>query len=333
MSDALIRTEEDIIQGFLEPLARGFAGAFGLRDDCAVLAPEPGQELVLKTDAIAEGVHFFANDAAADIAWKALAVNISDLAAKGARPLAYLLALAFPQPPQKAWLAQFADGLRIAQDQFGCQLIGGDTDRRPGPMAINITAIGSVPIGQMVRRGMAKPGDQLFVTGTLGDAALGLALRRDASVAKRWQLTAEQVAHAQSRYLRPVPRLALTPALRAYASAAMDLSDGLVKDCGRMCAASGVGARIRASDLPVSAAVSRVVSAEAMWLEKVLAGGDDYELLIAVPPIKVRAFLAATQGLDVPTTAIGEVTAGQALLVEGPNGEPVSLPRTGYDHF
>ena len=333
MTTDSIRSEEAIIQGFFEPLARGFPGAFGLKDDCAVLAAEPGHELVLKTDAIAEGVHFFADDPPADIGWKALAVNVSDLAAKGARPVAYLMALAFPQPPHRAWLAGFAEGLRLAQQQFGCHLVGGDTDRRPGPVAINITAIGTVPIGQMVRRGMAKPGDQLFVTGTLGDAALGLALRKDPTLAGRWRLTTDEVAFALQRYLRPEPRLALTPALRAHAAAAMDLSDGLIKDLGRMCAASGVGARIRASDLPVSAAVSRAVSADDKWLENVLAGGDDYELLIAVAPIKVESFLIAASGLEFPVTQIGEVSQTERLIVEGPSGAPIDLPRTGYDHF
>src|SRR5262245_52266792 len=161
--------EEAIIQGFLAPLAAGFPGAFGLKDDCALLTPEPGTELVLKTDPVAEGVHFLPDDAPGDVAWKALAVNVSDLAAKGATPIGYLMALSFPAPPSSEWLAAFAQGLEQAQRKFGCHLIGGDTDRRPGPITVSITVIGSVPQGGMVRRNTARPGDGVFVSGTLGD--------------------------------------------------------------------------------------------------------------------------------------------------------------------
>ncbi len=195
-------------------------------------------------------MHFLAGDAPDDIAWKALAVNVSDLAAKGAKPIGYLMALSFPEAPTQGWMAGFAAGLRAAQDRFGCHLIGGDTDRRPGPLTIAITVVGSVAQGRMVRRGTARPGDVLFVSGTLGDAALGLALRKGPDLAKAWGLSPEEDAHLRRRYLRPEPRLALAPALRAHASAAMDISDGLAKDLGRMCAASGCGAHVRFADLP-----------------------------------------------------------------------------------
>src|SRR5689334_17485316 len=182
---------EEAIIALLAPLAAAAAGAFGLQDDCAVLQPEVGRELVLKTDPIAEGVHFLPQTAAADVAWKALAVNVSDLAAKGAAPRAYLLALSFPAAPQRGWVAEFAAGLRQAQERFGCHLIGGDTDRRPGPLTVSITLIGSVPQGRMVRRGTARAGDGLFVSGTLGDAALGLMLARDPTRAAAWRLSRE----------------------------------------------------------------------------------------------------------------------------------------------
>src|SRR6476620_6391259 len=182
-----LQGEEAIIR-LLAPLAQGAPGALGLEDDCALLAPAPGSELVLKTDPVAEGVHFLADDAPEDIAWKALAVNVSDLAAKAARPLGYLMALSFPEPPGVAWLARFAAGLQAAQSAFGCHLLGGDTDRRPGPLTITITIVGEVETGRMVRRATARPGDALFVSGTLGDAALGLLLRKDQALAGRWQL-------------------------------------------------------------------------------------------------------------------------------------------------
>src|SRR5262245_48460657 len=160
---------EEAIIALLAPLTEGDPAAFGLKDDCALVTPPPGTDLVLKTDPVAEGVHFLPGDPAGDIAWKALAVNVSDLAAKGARPLGYLMALSFPEAPAGAWMAGFVEGLRAAQAAFGCHLLGGDTDRRPGPLSISITAIGSVPRGSMVPRGSARPGDVLFVSGTIGD--------------------------------------------------------------------------------------------------------------------------------------------------------------------
>src|SRR5215470_16437162 len=227
--DQPIEGEEAIIR-LLAPLTCGAAGAFDLRDDCAVLEPEPDHELVLKTDPIAAGVHFPASAAPADIGFKALAVNVSDLAAKGAMPRAYLMALSFPEAPRRHWLIQFRAGLHEAQARFGCHLLGGDTDRRPGPLTISVTAIGSVPRGRMVRRGTARAGDSLFVSGTLGDAALGLQLAKDATRAAAWGLSQQMARHLCQRFRRPQPRLALAGTLRAHASAAMDLSDGLAKD-------------------------------------------------------------------------------------------------------
>ncbi len=327
-----LQGEEAIIR-LLAPLARGYPGAFGLSDDCAVVTPEPGTELVLKTDPIAEGVHFLTDDAPEDVAWKALAVNVSDLAAKGAKPIGYLMALSFPEAPTQAWMARFADGLRAAQDRFGCHLIGGDTDRRPGPLTITITVVGSVPAGRMVRRGTAKAGDVLFVSGTLGDAALGLALRRRPELAKAWGLSPDEEAHLRRRYLRPEPRLALAPALRAHASAAMDISDGLAKDLGRMCAASDCGASVRFADLPLSAAGASAVAADPGLRQRIVAGGDDYEILAAVPAGEASAFQVAAAQAGVSVARIGSMRAGAGVVIEAPDGQPMSLERTGWDHF
>jgi thiamine-monophosphate kinase len=330
MSDDAIDSEESIIQEFLAPLAAGFSGAFDLQDDCAVLAPEPGSELVVKTDPIIAGVHFLADTDAADIAWKALAVNVSDLAAKGATPVAYLMALALPQAPQRGWMQRLAAGLADAQRAFGCHLIGGDTDRTPGPLTISITALGTVPAGKMVRRGAARPGDQLFVTGTLGDAALGLQLLTSPSLAKRLLLADADVAALVRRHVRPQPRLALAPLLRAHARAAMDISDGLVKDCRRMCAASGVGARLHQRDIPLSPSLER---AGPEWHLRALTRGDDYEILAAIPEECVAAFLADADALDFRVTRIGEIAEGSGVTVERPDGTPISFDRAGWDHF
>ena len=325
--------EEAIIQGFLAPLAAGFPGAFGLKDDCALLTPEPGTELVLKTDPVAEGVHFLPDDAPGDVAWKALAVNISDLAAKGATPIGYLMALSFPAPPSSDWLAAFAQGLEQAQKQFGCHLMGGDTDRRPGPITVSITAVGSVPRGGMVRRNTARAGDAVFVSGTLGDSALGLLLRRNPRLAETWGLTAADAGHLRGRYLRPSPRLGLGETLRGHSAAAMDISDGLAKDLARMCSASGCGAQVRLAELPLSPAAGKALAADPRLIMAIAAGGDDYEILACVPADKASDFVAAAHAAGVEMTRIGTLSQGSDVIFEGAGGVPVSFPSSGWDHF
>jgi thiamine-monophosphate kinase len=328
---------EEAIVALLAPLTEGDPGAFGLKDDCALLTPEPGTELVLKTDPVAEGVHFLPGDPPGDIAWKALAVNVSDLAAKGATPVGYLMALSFPEAPSRRWLTAFAAGLKEAQTRFGCRLLGGDTDRRPGPLTVSITVIGSVLQGGMVRRGTAKPGDVLFVSGTIGDAGLGLALLRKPDRAGEWLLSDPQAAALVQRYRRPEPRLALSPALHQYASAAMDLSDGLVKDLDRMLRASGLAGHLRAGDVPRSAAANTFVAAVAdqadQRLAQLMTAGDDYEVLAAVPAAHATAFGSAAAAAAVPVTAIGTLHAGSGLHIHAPDGRPLLLDRTGWDHF
>jgi thiamine-monophosphate kinase len=338
--DEILHGEEAII-ALLEPLTEGHPGAFGLRDDCALIEPPSGADLVLKTDPIAEGVHFLPGDPPEDIAWKALAVNVSDLAAKGATPLAYLMALSFPAPPTRAWMGRFANGLREAQQQFGCHLIGGDTDRRPGPLTVSLTAIGSVPQGEMVRRTAAQVHCTLFVSGTIGDAALGLALAREPALAARWGLSQAEAEYLLRRYRRPEPRLALAPLLRQYAAAAMDLSDGLVKDLERMLRGSGVAGRLRTGDVPLSDAARKIVAREPERLAQLLTGGDDYEVLAAVLGVRAYCdeFRSAAAKAGVPMTAVGMVgpfdwpERGSGLLVEGPDGRPMMFDRTGWDHF
>lgn len=325
--------EDELIQTTFAPLASSFAGALGLKDDCALLTPSPGEDLVLTTDAVAEGVHFFAGDAAADIAWKALAVNVSDLVAKGARPLVYLLSLAFPERPERGWLDGFTQGLAEAQSAFGIVLAGGDTDRRPGPVSITVTAIGSVSSGRMVRRSTARAGDVLFLSGTLGDSALGLMLRADPERRAGMGLDEARTQELIARYLRPAPRLALAPHLVRFATAAMDVSDGLVKDCGRLARASGLGATLDGALLPFSDPALAALAREPALIETVLTGGDDYEVLAAVAPERASDFRAAAAGSGVAVTEIGRLVEGAGVVVTGADGRPVKVGRDGWDHF
>lgn len=332
-SDGVSGGEEAIIQEFLAPLARNFPGAFGLKDDCALLTPEPGTELVLKTDPVRAGIHFFPDDPPADIAWKALAMNVSDLVAKGARPLAYLAALSFPETPRREWMAQFARGLGEAQAAFGCHLIGGDTDRAPGPLSIAITAIGIVPRGRMVRRGTARAGDVLFVSGTIGDSAMGLYARSNGFARRFWPLDEAERAWLEQRYRRPQPRLALASALIEHASAAMDVSDGLVKDLDRMARASGVGARVEMLRVPLSVAGAKVAASVPEWRVRAMTGGDDYEVLAAVPATRADGFAADAAAAGVAVTAVGQFEGEAGVRVLGADGAPVAVDRTGWDHF
>ena len=298
--------EDRLIARFFAPIAT-HPGALGLSDDAAFIKPPPGCDLVLKTDAIIGGVHFFAEDAAQSVASKALRVNLSDLAAKGARPLGFLLSLALPKEIGDDWLAGFAEGLRGDAVLFGCPLFGGDTDRTPGPITISIAMFGSVPEGTMVRRAGAQVGDRVFVSGTIGDAALGLALRQGAP----WTLSDAQRQHLRSRYLLPQPRNALSEAVRAHASASMDVSDGLAGDFAKLCRASKVAAEIEAARVPLSDAAKAVLAAEPALLETALTGGDDYEIVCSVPAGKAASFRAAAQAVHVAVTEIGEIKAGE----------------------
>lgn len=333
MTDDRLHGEDSIIQEFLAPLAVGFPGAFGLKDDCAVIAPPAGHELVVKTDPVVAGLHFLPDAAPEDIGWRALAVNVSDLAGKGAMPVGYLMALALPEAPERAWMERFTSGLGQAQRAFGCHLIGGDTDCRPGPVSISITVFGSVPIGKMVRRGTARAGDHLFVTGTLGDAALGLALLKQPALAQRLGFEQSETTGVVQRFLRPQPRLALAPLLLAHASAAMDLSDGLMKDCGRMCAASGVAARLQAAALPLSGPLRKAIVKDGAWLKAVAATGDDYEILATIPAARVAAFMKDAATLDFPVTRVGEMCAGHGARMEQPDGSELVFEHTGWEHF
>jgi thiamine-monophosphate kinase len=318
-------SEDDLIARYFAPLA-GAAG-LGLRDDAALFTPPSGCDLVLTKDALVAGVHFFAEDPPHAIAAKALRVNLSDLAAKGARPQGFLLALALPRDWREDWLAAFAQGLGADSRGFGCPLWGGDTVATPGPLTISITAIGACAAGRMVARTGAQPGDFLYVSGTIGDSALGLALRLG-------QAQAPDPAPLLERYLLPQPRLGLAEGLAAHAHGAMDVSDGLVGDLAKMMRASGCGAAVDAQSVPLSAAARAMVGRDGRLFKRALTGGDDYEILCSVPPGATQAFEQAARAASIPVARIGVVTGGADVVWTDGQGEALAdFGRGSFSHF
>lgn len=328
-------SEDDLIANYFRPLAG--EGAFGLRDDAARLVPGEGMELVLTVDTLVSGVHFFADDPAGSIGRKALGVNMSDLAAKGATPRGFLLSAALPADCSGRWLGQFADGLRDAAEAFGCPLLGGDTVRTPGPLTLSVSAFGETPTGTMVHRFTAKPGERLVVTGTIGDSALGLLLRLAPGAAWTGALGVEARVFLTDRYLHPRPRLAVAPLLRRYASAAMDVSDGLAGDLAKMCRTSGVGAEVDVGLVPLSDAARAAIAVDPALLDRALTGGDDYEILAAVPDAALAAFLDAADAVGVRATPIGRLVPQDqgpgALPVFRDDGTEKRYASGSYSHF
>jgi thiamine-monophosphate kinase len=328
--------EDRLIAKYFRPLAT-HAGAFALIDDCAALSLPAGRDLVLKTDAIVGGVHFFTDDPADKIAQKALRVNLSDLAAKGARPAGFLLSLALTSPIDHKWLAAFARGLRKDADAFGCPLLGGDTDRTPGPVTVSISAFGTLPHGTMVLRSSARAGQRVCVTGTIGDAAIGLLLRHDAGAAERWKLRPAQAKHLLTRYLVPQPRNAAAEAVRLHAAAAMDVSDGLAGDLAKLCSASGVCAEIDIERIPLSQAARCAIAGDPALIETALTGGDDYEILCTVEPQKLGAFRDAANKAKVAVTEIGQVVRPEAgapgARFLDRAGKPLAFKKPAFSHF
>jgi thiamine-monophosphate kinase len=323
--------EERLIACYFGPLATA-PGAFGLSDDAAVVTPPPGFDLVLTTDGVIAGVHFFADDAPGNIGRKALRMNLSDLAAKGAKPVGFLLSIALAGKVDEAWLAGFAAGLGDDATHYQCPLLGGDTDHTPGPLSVSIAAFGVLPHGTMVRRSTAKPGDVVLVTGTIGDAALGVRLRRDASLAQRWRLSEAMSAHLKDRYLLPQPRNALAEAVRQCASAAMDVSDGLAGDLAKLCRASGLAAEIDVARVPLSDAARGAIAADPALIETALTGGDDYEIVLTLKPDKLAALRAAAEKAGVAVSEIGRIAAGQGVRFMH-DGKALSFTRASYSHF
>ena len=321
--------------GEFEVICRHFAplattpGALGLRDDAAILRPPEGHDLVLTADALVAAVHFLEDDPADLVARKLLRVNLSDLAAMGAVPLGYLLTTAWPTSLGEAWIAAFATGLFRDQAEFSIALLGGDTVSTSGPTTLSLTAIGSVPAGSAVRRDGAGIGDGIFLTGSLGDGALGL-------LAARGELPAtppEDLDYLLQRYRLPEPRSTVGPALRGIASAMIDVSDGLVADAGHLAEASGVAVVIERSALALSPAAARIVATTPGHWPTILTGGDDYELLFTAVPEVLPRIEAVARESGVPITRVGRVGDGEGVSVLDEAGRPLALPAAGWRHF
>ena len=330
--------EFDRIALKLAPLAAEYDGALGLGDDAALLEPLPnGRERVVSTDTIVAGVHFFSEDPPESVAKKVLRMNLSDCAGMGAVPDLYTLNLCLPTAigglDADAWIDGFTKGLAEDQLTFGVTLIGGDSISTPGPAVITVTIFGHVPEGKALLRARAQAGDDVWVSGTLGDAALGLSLRE-----KQFpELPATHRDHLQRRYLVPEPRTTLGPALAGIAHAALDVSDGLIQDLGHIARESSVRIRLFQDRIPVSEAARALEPSRSDWLELIVTGGDDYELAFTAPPSSAADIEAIGLKVGVPVMRIGTVLAtdaseGAGVVLLAPNGDTVSLRRTGWRH-
>jgi thiamine-monophosphate kinase len=323
--------EDSLIARYFKPLATA-PGAFGLVDDAAILKAQ-GDDIVVTTDAIVEGVHFLPQDPPDTIARKALRVNLSDLAAKGATPAGFVLTLALREVDD-GWLNLFARGLGEDAKLFDCPLLGGDTVSTPGPLMISITAFGRVPAGKMLRRDGAKPGDRVVVTGTIGDAALGLDILRGDATATALAADAAARAMLAGRYRVPQPRNTLAMAVRDHAHAAMDVSDGLAGDLAKLCAASGVSAVVDAQSIPLSAPAAALLAKGVVDMDTIVSGGDDYEILCAVPENRFEAFAEAAGLAGVAVTSIGTIVGGVGVpRFLDLQGREIALRRRSYSHF
>jgi thiamine-monophosphate kinase len=326
---AKLAGEFALIEKYFAPLAQGFAGAAGLRDDACSYLPPPGQEIVITADALVESRHYLASDPPDLVARKMLRVNLSDLAAKGAQPIGYLMTLALGPNIDEGWIAKFTGGLAEDQVAFGISLMGGDTVATPGPTTLSVTALGIVPAGKTLRRGGARAGDRLYVTGTIGDGALGLQVLRGTLHG----LEASHARFLEGRYQLPQPRAKVGQALLASGAvhASMDVSDGLVADAGHIAEVSQCALVIRADCVPLSAAASEALAADLDLLETLLTGGDDYELLFTARDSRAVEAVAKEAGVSI--TEIGEVTEGVGVSVIDRDGHAITLTKAGFQHF
>jgi thiamine-monophosphate kinase len=313
--------EFELIARYFRPLAAGREGALGLADDAALIDIPAGRRLVVTADALVAGVHFFPEDPPDLIARKMLRENLSDLAAMGAAPLSYVMTCCFPATIDGAWLAGFAAGLAADQREFDIALMGGDTTATPGPLTLSLTAFGTVATGRELRRSTARVGDLVAVSGTIGDAALGLAVIRGRIPA------AEGTGALVDRQRLPQPRVALGQRIVGLATACMDVSDGLAGDLAHICGASGLGAVVEAARVPLSPPARYILAQDPQWLTTVLTGGEDYELLFTLPPAR------ESELAGLPVTVIGRMEAGSGVRVLDDEGNALDLGAGGYRHF
>lgn len=322
--------EFGLIARFFAPMAAAEPGALGLKDDAAVLDLPPGTRLVVTTDALVAGVHFYRDDPPAEIARKLMRVNMSDLAAMGARPRGVLLVAVLPRDMTEDWLAEFAKGLAGDVETFGAPLVGGDTSATDGPLVLALTALGEAT-GPALTRSGARAGDDIYVSGTIGDAALGLLALKG----ETFGLDDEALAPLVARYLVPEPRLSLGRALAAdgVAHACIDISDGLVADLGHIAECSGLRAELAAAAVPLSSTVRRLTAEEPKLFEPVLTGGDDYELCFTAAMEARERVAAAAAAAGTTVTRIGTMKDGGGVTVTDAETFGIAIERGGFTHF
>jgi len=321
--------EFETIERYFAPLSRGFSGARGLTDDTASLSIGDGNDAVITLDTMVSGVHFLPADPPDLIARKLLRVNLSDLASAGAKPRTYFLSLSLPSSIDDGWIAAFADGLAADQANFGIALGGGDTTSTPAALTLSITAIGEIPRGQALSRAGAGVGQDIYVSGTIGDAALALALIQAGGV----EQALKDAPALMGRYRLPEPRVSLGISLRGLATAAIDVSDGLIADLSHICQTSSIGAVVEAPSVPLSPTARSILAEHAVLSERIFSGGDDYELLFTVNPENAAKIPALAASLGLPLTRIGRTVEGDRPVLKSASGENLSLASAGWRHF
>ncbi len=321
--------EFEVIKDIFAPLSSDFKGAFNLTDDAAVFSVSEGCELVVTKDAMVSGVHFLASDTPSNIAQKLLRTNLSDLAAMGAEPKCYLLALALTEECDLEWLKGFAAGLHADQLQFRLSLIGGDTVKTPGPLTLSLTLVGEVPKGKALRRNGAQAEDFLCVTGTIGDAAMGLQVAQG-EITCSSEVLSETL---KARYFMPEPRVSVGMALRDIATACLDISDGLLADVGHLCEQSNFCAEIDQQAIPLSVAASELLAADPDLWSLVFGGGDDYELAFTIAPENLSKIQHIEQETGTPIYVIGQIVRGKGVIVRGKEGKKIDIKSRGWTHI
>ena len=328
--------EFDLIRKYMRPLTQAASGAALLSDDAAVLPTKDGHHLVVTMDTLISGIHFFENTPPHLIAAKGLRVNISDLASMGADPAYYTLSLSLPFDGEAEynadWLSRFSQGLAIEQDLYGITLVGGDTVSTPGPFSLTITAFGWVKAGQAIMRSGATAGDFVYVSGTIGDAWLGLSALRGSL----FELKPTSLEFFTDSYHQPQPRLDLGQRLFGVANSAIDISDGLIQDLGHICRASEVSATIKSCNIPLSGPARMLVADNSQLIKSLISGGDDYELLFTVPKRLNKAISSLAKELDLPLSQIGLIEPSDhnhLVTIRDEEGTKINLTSTGYQHF